>query len=272
MSKYDKKKRSSRDKWPSGRPPKSVKPEKKDQEETEGVRLNKFVAHCGICSRRKAAELIQLGEFTVNGEIIREPGYRVMKKDRVKHKGKNIRPQRRMVYLLINKPKDAITTVSDDRGRRTVMDLVKNVVKERIFPVGRLDRSTTGLLLLTNDGDLATKLMHPSHKVEKVYHVTLDQAVKEEDLEKIEQGLLLEDGLAEVDGISYIDNKGKNEVGIEVHIGKNRIVRRIFEHLGYSVQKLDRVYYAGLTKKDLPRGRHRFLTGREIIMLKHFTS
>jgi 23S rRNA pseudouridine2605 synthase len=171
----------------------------------------------------------------------------------------------------MNKPKGFLTTVSDDRGRKTVMELLKGKVEERIFPVGRLDRATTGLLLLTNDGDLAKTLSHPSHKVKKVYHVVLDKPLAKVDLEKIRNGLELEDGLAPVDGVDYVKDTSKNEVGIELHIGRNRIVRRIFEHLGYEVVRLDRVYYAGLTKKDLPRGFFRDLTEKEVIMLKHFT-
>ena len=176
-----------------------------------------------------------------------------------------------MVYYLMNKPKDTITTASDEKGRKTVMDLIKNKVKERVYPVGRLDRNTTGLLILTNDGDLALKLSHPRHRVKKIYHVVLDRTLRKPDLEKILAGVQLEDGLAEVDGIDYVDNQPKNEVGITIHIGKNRIVRRIFESLGYQVERLDRVYYAGLTKKDLPRGFVRPLTKQEVIMLKHFT-
>ncbi|MFN7115433.1 MAG: pseudouridine synthase [Saprospiraceae bacterium] len=239
--------------------------------DNEPMRLNKYIAHCGISSRRQAVDFVKKGEVTVNGEVVKEPFYLVQPSDKVAYKGKLIKPEANKVYILMNKPKGYLTTVSDDRGRKTVMDLLKGKIEERIFPVGRLDRATTGLLLLTNDGDLAKKLSHPSHKVKKVYHVVLDKPIAKVDLEKIKKGLELEDGVAEVDGVDYVNDAPKNEVGIELHIGKNRIVRRIFEHLGYQVEKLDRMYYAGLTKKDLPRGFFRYLTEKEIIMLKHFT-
>jgi len=237
----------------------------------EDIRLNKYVAHCGICSRRKASEFIFEGLVKVNGAVKKEPGFRISPKDEVRFRDEVIRPESRKVYLLLNKPKDAVTTASDEKGRRTVFDLIGDDVKERIFSVGRLDRATTGLLLLTNDGDLAKKLSHPSHKVKKVYHVVLDQPVSDVHLQAIGAGLELEDGVAVVDGVSHVKGKEKTEVGIELHIGKNRIVRRIFEHFGYKVLKLDRMYFGGLTKKDLPRGRYRFLGEKEIIMLKHFT-
>ena len=210
------------------------------------------------------------GQVTVNGSVVTEPGHRLQVGDEVRFKGKLIQPESQKVYLLLNKPRNVITTVSDDRGRRTVIDIVGKAVKERIFPVGRLDRDTTGLLLLTNDGDLAKKLSHPSHEVKKVYHVVLDKAVSKAHIDQIAAGLQLEDGLAPVDGVSHVKGKGPEEVGIEIHIGRNRIVRRIFEHLGYTVKKLDRTFYAGLTKKDLPRGFFRHLSEQEIIMLKHF--
>lgn len=236
------------------------------------MRLNKFIAHCGICSRREAAELVKQGLVEVNGEKILQPGVTVEITDKVSLKGKAIQLEERKVYYLLNKPKDYITTVSDEKGRKTVISLLKNRVKERIYPVGRLDRNTTGLLLLTNDGELTQKLSHPSGNVSKVYQVKLDHPVPADHLEKIRKGLELEDGIAQVDAVNYLYVDGKtNEVAIELHSGKNRIVRRIFEHLGYQVVTLDRVYYAGLTKKDLPRGRFRPLTSREVIMLKHFT-
>ncbi len=250
------------------------KPEQLDKEKTspdpDTTRLNKYVAQCGIAARRKADLLIQQGHVKVNGKVETSSGYRVKAEDEVMFKGKVIRPTQNFVYFLMNKPKDCITTLNDEKGRRTVMDVIGNRIQERIFPVGRLDRATTGLLLLTNDGELAEKLSHPSHKMKKVYHVVLDKPVSEQDIEKIRKGLTLEDGLAPVDGVSHINNKPKDEVGIEIHIGRNRIVRRIFEHLGYKVKKLDRVLYAGLTKKDIPRGRFRQLTEKEIIFLKHF--
>ncbi len=236
----------------------------------EDMRLNRYVAHCGICSRRKADEYIKAGKVQVNGETVIEPGHRVTPKDKVQYEGKYIRPERNLVYILMNKPKNYITTTSDERGRKTVMDIVEHKVKERIFPVGRLDRATMGLLLLTNDGDLAKKLSHPSHEIQKIYHIVLDKDVEEEHLQQIAEGITLDDGKAPVDSVYYYNNKDLNECLIEVHIGRNRIVRRIFEHFGYVVKKLDRVYYAGLTKKDLPRGWFRHLTEQEIIMLKHF--
>lgn len=242
-----------------------------DKETQEGMRLNKYIAHCGICSRRAAAEPIEKGLVTVNGEVIKEIGYRVMESDVVTFKNEVVKPETNMVYILMNKPKDTVTTLSDEKGRKTVMDIIGNKVKERIYPVGRLDRATTGLLLLTNDGDLAKKLSHPSHKVSKVYQVTLNKNVTADHLEEIRKGLTLEDGLVEVDGVDWTKGTTRNEVGIELHVGKNRIVRRIFEHLGYHVDKLDRVYYAGLTKKDVTRGFFRHLTEKEVIMLKHFT-
>ena len=243
----------------------------KNSPDPDTVRLNKYVAQCGIAARRKADILIQQGHVKVNGQVETSSGYRVKPTDQVTYKNKIIKPTRNFVYFLMNKPKDCITTLKDEKGRRTVMDIIGNRVQERIFPVGRLDRATTGLLLLTNDGDLAEKLSHPSHNMKKVYHVVLDKPVSNEDIKKIKAGLTLEDGLAPVDGVSHIKDKPKNEVGIEIHIGRNRIVRRIFEHLGYKVKKLDRVLYAGLTKKDIPRGRFRPLTEKEIILLKHFT-
>lgn len=236
------------------------------------MRLNKYVAHCGICSRREAVELVKKGQIQINGSVITEPGTVVNPGDKVSFKGKVIQPEVKKVYYLMNKPKGVITTLEDEKGRKTVMDIIKFKIKERIFPVGRLDRATTGLLILTNDGDLAKKLTHPSHKVKKIYHVVLDKPVSSEDLIKIKKGVNLEDGIALVDKVDYVHGApGKNELGIEIHIGKNRIVRRIMEHLGYEVIKLDRVYLAGLTKKDLPRGFVRPLTEQEVIMLKHFT-
>ena len=242
-----------------------------EKPEVEGMRLNKYVAHSGICSRRQAADYVKQGLVTVNGEIEKAPGYQVQEGDEIRFKGELIQPEERKVYILLNKPRDYITTVKDDRGRKTVLDIVADEVPERIFPVGRLDRDTSGLLLLTNDGDLAKKLSHPSYKVQKVYQVTLDKTVTPDHIDAIRQGVELEDGPAPVDGVDYVIGGSKKEVGIELHIGRNRIVRRIFEHLGYEVKKLDRMYYAGLTKKDLPRGFFRHLKEKEIIMLKHFT-
>jgi 23S rRNA pseudouridine2605 synthase len=233
-------------------------------------RLNKFLANAGIASRRAADELIKAGNVTVNDKVVLEMGYRVQPGDVVCFGGKVVEQSVRQVYILMNKPKNTITTTNDPQGRKTVMHIIKNACEERVYPVGRLDRETTGLLLLTNDGDLAKKLAHPSHRVKKIYHVILDKNVSIQDIQKISEGLALEDGLAEVDKVSYIQGQAQNEIGVEIHIGRNRIVRRIFEHLGYQVIKLDRVYYGGLTKKDVPRGMYRFLTEEEVRMLKYF--
>ncbi len=249
---------------PAETPPKTSNPD-------DGMALNKYVAQSGICSRRKAVELIEKGLVTVNGVVAEKPFHRVKPDDTVEYQGKVIKPEEKKQYILLNKPKNCITSHHDPEGRKTVIDIVGKAVNERIFPVGRLDRNTTGLLLLTNDGDLAKKLSHPSHKVNKLYYTTLDQPVPEEHVNQILAGLELEDGVAEVDACGYVDGGNGFEIGIEIHIGRNRIVRRIFEHFGYRVKKLDRVYYAGLTKKDLPRGRWRHLTEKEILMLKHFT-
>ena len=235
------------------------------------MRLNKYVAHCGVCSRRQAADLVKEGKIRVNGAVVLEPFYQIKEGDKVAYDGKLIRPEGRMVYLLMNKPKNVITTTNDERGRTTVMDIIGKKVSERIFPVGRLDRDTTGLLVFTNDGQLAQQLAHPSKKVKKIYKVFLDKPVLEEHLKKIAAGLVLEDGKALVNRVDWTEHPSGQEVTIEIHIGKNRIVRRIFEHFGYEVKRLDRIYYAGLTKKDLPRGQFRFLSEREVIMLKHFS-
>ncbi|MEL6719659.1 MAG: pseudouridine synthase [Bacteroidota bacterium] len=240
------------------------------EDQSVGMRLNKFIAHSGVCSRRQAAELVKSGQIKVNGVVQKEPGYQLEAGDRVEYKGKVLAIEEQKVYLLMNKPKNTITTLKDEKGRRTVYDLIKTKVKERVYPVGRLDRNTLGLLVLTNDGDLAQKLAHPSYEIQKYYEVTLDKVVSEEDIAAIKAGLELEDGLAPVDAVHYLDEKDKTQVGIKIHIGRNRIVRRIFEHLGYQVKRLDRTYYAGLTKKDLPRGWFRPLTKQEVIILKHF--
>ncbi|MDD3687466.1 MAG: pseudouridine synthase [Bacteroidales bacterium] len=232
----------------------------------EGVRLNKYIANAGICSRREADTFITTGLITINGKIVTELGTRVMPGDEVKFNDEKVNPEKK-VYILLNKPKDYVTTLDDPEGRRTVMELIKNACDERVYPVGRLDRNTTGLLLLTNDGDLTKKLTHPSYNKKKIYHVEVDNPIAREHLEKISEGIELEDGPIVVDAISYVDNL-KTEVGIELHSGRNRIVRRIMEHFGYNVKRLDRVYFAGLTKLNLPRGRWRFLTDQEVIRLK----
>ena len=232
------------------------------------VRLNKYIADAGICSRRNADMYISAGNVTVNGEVMTTLGYRVKPTDEVRFDGKLLSSEKKE-YILLNKPKGFITTTNDEKGRKTVMDLVANATNVRILPVGRLDRATTGLLLLTNDGELTKKLTHPTHGVRKIYHVILDRKLDYKDFMKIQDGLELEDGFIEVDEISYVNDKPKNEIGIKIHSGRNRIVRRIFEHLGYQVEKLDRVVFAGLTKKDLPRGHWRRLTQQEVINLRN---
>lgn len=230
--------------------------------------LNKFIAHAGVCGRREAAELVKEGKVTVNGDKIFEPGYKITGQEKVIVKGKQVFLQKNAVYILLNKPKDFITTANDPEGRKTVMDLVKNATEERIYPVGRLDRNTTGVLLLTNDGELAQKLTHPSFEIKKIYEVTLDKPVTKKDLESILEGLTLEDGFVKADAAGYADPKDKTVIGIEIHSGRNRIVRRIFEHLGYDVKALDRVMFANLTKKNVERGKFRFLQEKEVRLLK----
>lgn len=239
------------------------KPQKRPE---DGIRLNKYIANAGICARREADDLIRAGVVTVNEKIVQEMGYKVMPGDVVKCDGATLRLEK-LQYLILNKPKDFITSLKDPFHQKTVMHLVKNACKERIFPVGRLDKETTGLLLFTNDGDLAMKLTHPSMMHKKIYHVELDKKVSLGHLKEIKAGIELEDGPVQADDVSYVGDD-KHQVGIEVHVGRNRIVRRIFEHFGYHVKKLDRVVFAGLTKKDLPRGKFRFLTEEEIILLK----
>ena len=233
----------------------------------EPLRLNKFLANAGICSRREADEFIQAGVVTVNGEVVTELGTKIKRTDEVKFHDQPVSLEKK-VYVLLNKPKDCVTTSDDPQQRKTVMDLVKNVCPERIYPVGRLDRNTTGVLLLTNDGDLASKLTHPKFLKKKVYHVYLDKNVTAHDMQQIAEGIELEDGEIHADAIEYASDTDKSQVGIEIHRGKNRIVRRIFEHLGYRVVKLDRVQFAGLTKKNLRRGDWRFLTEKEVDMLR----
>jgi 23S rRNA pseudouridine2605 synthase len=239
-----------------------------EKPETGDMPLNKFIAHCGICSRRDAAELVKLGRVTVNNETITEPGHKVSAKDEVTVNGKKTSLARNLVYILLNKPKDYITTTDDPQKRKTVVDLIK--IKERIYPVGRLDRNTSGVLLLTNDGELSQKLTHPSHEVKKVYHVTLNRVLDKKDFDRILKGVDLEDGPASVDVLAYADVKDKTQLGVEIHSGRNRIVRRIFEHLGYDVKNLDRVMFAGLTKKNVERGKWRFLSEKEVRDLKYF--
>lgn len=235
------------------------------------TRLNKYIANAGVCSRREADKLIEAGAIKINGKVVTELGTKVKTGDKVQY-GEQILSSEKPVYLLLNKPKDFITTTDDPQERKTVMDLVKRACKERIYPVGRLDKNTTGLLLFTNDGELAKKLIHPSHQIKKVYHVILEKPLTKNDMLKIAGGLELEDGKADVDKIAWVEpEKDKREVGIELHSGKNRIVRRIFENLNYKVYKLDRVMFAGLTKKDLPRGKWRFLSPKEVNLLKRIS-
>ena len=232
-----------------------------------GIRLNKFISNSGICSRREADTYIEHGSVTVNGNLVTEMGYKVQPNDDVRFDGTSISPEKKK-YVLLNKPKNYITTMDDERGRKTVMELVSNAAKERIYPVGRLDRMTTGLLLFTNDGELAKKLTHPKHDVKKLYHASLDRKLDLKDLQKLRGEVVIEGKKVFIDAISYVEGQTKTEVGIEIHSGRNRIVRKIFEHVGYKVVKLDRVLFAGLTKKNLPRGRWRELTKQELANLQ----
>ena len=234
---------------------------------TQPLRLNKFMANAGICSRRDADKYIEAGLVTVNGVVVTELGTKIQRTDDVRFHGEPVRLEDK-IYILLNKPKDYVTTSDDPLNRKTVMDLVKNACPERIYPIGRLDRNTTGVLLLTNDGDMASKLMHPKYLKKKIYHVFLNKNVSIEDMQKIISGIELEDGVIKADAIDYASDTDKKQVGIEIHSGKNRIVRRIFESLGYHVMKLDRVYFAGLTKKNLRRGDWRFLTEDEVRILR----
>lgn len=244
------------------------KAKKPEWQEKDFVRLNKFIANSGICSRREADKLIADGKIKVNGKVVKELGTKVKANDRVEY-GRKVLHQEKLRYLLLNKPKDVISTMDDPEGRKTVFDITRSACKERIVPVGRLDRNTTGLLLLTNDGNLADKLTHPSSNIRKIYEVHLDKPVTKNDLMKITEGFELEDGFIQADAVAWVrPEEDKRVVGIEIHSGRNRIVRRTFEHLGYDVKKLDRTQFASLTKKDLPRGRWRFLTHKEINYLK----
>lgn len=244
-----------------------AKKETKSPSARQTIRLNRYISNAGICSRRDADVLIESGEIKVNGKVVTELGYQVNPNDTVKY-GNRVLNKEKMVYLLLNKPKDFITTTEDPDERKTVMDLVKSACEQRIYPVGRLDRNTTGLLLLTNDGELAEKLAHPSNNVKKVYQVELDKPITKADFEKIIEGVELEDGKVTIDDLAIV-SPDATSLGLEIHLGRNRIVRRLFEHLGYEVIKLDRVVYAGLTKKDLPRGKWRFLNEKEVITLKY---
>lgn len=234
--------------------------------------LNKFIAHCGVGSRRDAVPLIKEGKVTVNGNIVTEPGFKVTDKDVIMFNGKKLFVTKNMVYILLNKPKDYITTTDDPQGRKTVLELIKHATSERIYPVGRLDRNTSGVLLFTNDGELTQKLTHPSYNVKKVYEVKLDKPVTKAHFEKIVNGITLDDGEIHADALAYADANDRSVIGIEIHSGRNRIVRRIFEHLGYEVKALDRVMYANLTKKNVDRGKWRYLSEKEIRLLKYMNS
>jgi len=234
--------------------------------------LNKFLAHCGVASRRDAAILIADGKVKVNGKEVMEPGYKVQPTDEVKFNNRKLFVTKNLVYILLNKPKDYITTNDDPQGRKTVLQLVKTATTERVYPIGRLDRNTSGVLLLTNDGDLTQKLSHPSYEIRKLYEVKLDKPLIKADFDRILKGLVLEDGPISVDSLAYADSRDKSIIGIEIHSGRNRIVRRIFEHLGYDVKGLDRVMFAGLTKKNVERGKWRFLSEKEIRLLKYLNA
>ncbi len=240
-------------------------------DEPTDIRLNKYIANSGICARREADELIKKGLVTVNGNVVTEMGLRVKKEDIVKYEGRRILPEP-FVYVLMNKPKDFITTTDDEKGRKTVMDLLTDKIPQRIYPIGRLDRNTTGVLLLTNDGEVAQALTHPTFEIKKIYHVVLDKKVTATDLDKLVEGVTLEDGLVFADAVSFVDNEDKSHVGVEIHSGKNRVVRRMFEHLGYEVEKLDRVSVGIFTKKDLPRGKWRYLNQSEVGFLMKLKS
>ena len=245
--------------------PKKEKEERKDSQEP--MRLNRYIGNSGICSRREADTLIADGKVTVNGKVVTEMGARVNPGDKVTVDGKPIRPEK-FVYILLNKPKGFITTTKDPENRKTVMDLVDNATKERVYPVGRLDRNTSGLLLLTNDGDLAHELTHPSRNIPKIYSVGLDKPLTKADFDRLIKGIELEDGPANFDEIAFTDHNDRKEIGVRIHSGRNRIIRRMFEALQYDVVKLDRVMFGILTKKDLPRGKWRFLSEQEVRMLR----
>lgn len=243
-----------------------------NKETANRMPLNKFLAHCGICSRRDAVTLISEGKIKINGKVATEPGYKVMPADEVVYNNKKVFLTKNLVYILLNKPKDYITTTDDPQGRKTVLELIKKATDERVYPIGRLDRNTSGVLLLTNDGDLTQKLSHPSYEIKKIYEAKLDKPLTRADFDKIITGLVLEDGPVHVDSLAYADSKDKSIIGIEIHSGRNRIVRRIFEHLGYDVKGLDRVMYAGLTKKNVERSKWRYLSEKEIRLLKYLNA
>jgi 23S rRNA pseudouridine2605 synthase len=268
---FEEKRRLRGDKPPTPNQPANREARSADKT-AQTMPLNKYIAHSGICSRRDAAELVKQGKVLLNNKLIIEPGTKVSSTDVIKVNGKVIAIAKNLVYILLNKPKDFITTTEDPQGRRTVLQLIKGATSERVYPIGRLDRNTSGVLLLTNDGELAQKLAHPKHEIKKVYHVVLDKSLTKNDFDKIVAGVELEDGFAHVDAIAYADAKDRTQIGLEIHSGRNRIVRRIFEFLGYDVRGLDRVMYAGLTKKNVQRGKWRLLTEKEIRILKYLNS
>ncbi|MBN9351386.1 MAG: rRNA pseudouridine synthase [Chitinophagaceae bacterium] len=244
---------------------------KSEQQFGSPVPLNKFLSHCGVASRREAAEIVKGGKVKVNGNVVIEPGFRVTENDTITYNNKKVLLEQELVYILLNKPKDFITTTSDPKERKTVMQLIKNATTERVYPVGRLDRNTSGVLLITNDGELTQRLTHPSFNVMKLYEVKLDKPLTRNHFSQILDGVRLEDGEIKPDALAYTDQREKNIIGIELHSGRNRIVRRIFEHLGYEVKSLDRVIYAGLTKKNVERGHWRHLSEAEVRNLKHLS-
>lgn len=254
---------------PAARNPKNVKKQVAEERESRDkpVRLNRYIAASGVCSRREADELIRSGYISVNGKKVTDLGTRVSIDDDVRYRNKRLSAEKK-VYILLNKPKDYVTTVEDPHADKTVIDLIGDACSERVYPVGRLDKATTGVLLLTNDGDLAGKLTHPKYKRRKIYHVFLDKVVSKTDLFKLTEGIELDGEMVAADAVSFADPEDRSQLGIELHSGQNRVVRRLFEQLGYKVKKLDRVYFAGLTKKNLPRGKWRFLNEKEINMLK----
>lgn len=255
---------------PAAKPSRPAKKAVAEGEVVTGMPLNKFLAHAGVTSRRDAVEIIKSAKVQVNGVQITEPGFKVQDTDTVTVNGKKLSRQKNLVYILLNKPKDFITTVEDPQGRKTVLDIIKTATTERVYPVGRLDRNTSGVLILTNDGDLAQQLTHPSFEVRKIYEAKLDKPLSKADFDKLLNGIELEDGIATADSLAYADAKDKSVIGIEIHNGRNRIVRRMFEHLGYEVKNLDRVMFANLTKKNVDRGKWRFLNEKEVRLLKYF--
>ncbi len=271
FKKSDSRKQVIKDKKPRAVPAPAAKGAASAKEEGE-MPLNKFIAWCGICGRREAVDLIKAGKVTVNGEVITNPPHRVSRTDTIKVNGKKVSVQKNLVYILLNKPKDYITTTDDPEGRKTVMDLVRSATDERVFPVGRLDRNTTGVLLLTNDGEVAQRMTHPKYEVKKIYEVKLDKPVTKQQLDTIASGIQLDDGFIQPDAVAWADAKDRSVIGIEIHSGKNRIVRRIFEKLGFKVKNLDRVMYGIFTKKNVDRGKWRFLSEKEIRLLKHLNT